>query len=467
MNHTKFTLFPHIDIVFRSLYYATEAPGCLRALAAVAKSIFSLMDDLKVKVYINGDMNRVAEVDYHPQMQYRDFLASCREKLHLRSHAKCRIFDSTGDEYSDDDMELLDPNEPLFLSQGEDFQKTASLAVYEEVRPLGEGGFGTVKLYRHRLTGEEVAIKFVEMKSMESFEDVNRVFAEMNVLRSLRHPHIVALLETFNLPDKLCIVMEFCRGGELKNLVDTEGPLSEDRAYSIAIQICEAMRFCHNSSVVHRDLKMENLLFADSMQLMIKVVDFGIAGAFRVGGHSETSDAGSLLYTAPEVINGSDTRSLPALDIWSMGCIFYYMVAGKHPFESGSAEEAVASILAGRFAPLPASVSKPWGFIIRGMLQTRRDRRWDMLHIEAHLQKHRDTSEPCADCLYNLEEEKKPAEERKVAKDSSTTALKTNPVKSKSFRTPASVKQSAASPVKGRPKEIRPKPTTSKTTRPK
>lgn len=438
----------------------------MRVLAA-RDNIFSLMDDLKVKVYINGDMTRVAEVDYHPQMQYRDFIDSCREKLHLRSHAKCRIFDSTGDEYSDDDMELLDPNEPLFLSQGEDFQKTASLAVYEEIQALGEGGFGTVKLYRHRLTGEDVAIKFVEMRSMESFEDINRVFAEMNVLRSLRHPHIVALLETFNLPDKLCIVMEYCRGGELKKLVDAEGPLSEDRAYSIAIQICEAMRFCHNSSVVHRDLKMENLLFADSMQLIIKVVDFGIAGAFRVGGQSETSDAGSLLYTAPEVINGSDTRSLPALDIWSMGCIFYYMVAGKHPFESESAEEAVSSILAARFPPLPTSVSKPWAHVIKGMLQSRRDRRWDLLHIEAHLQKHRDNPVPCADCIYNLEEEKKPAEERKVVKEPSTTALKTNPVKSKSFRAPPSIKQTAVSPVKGRPKEGRQKLASNKTTRPK
>lgn len=421
------------------------------------------MDDLKVKVYVNGDMTRMAEVDYHPQMQYRDFLDSCREKLRLRSHAKCRLFDSTGDEYSDDDMELLDPNEPLFLSQGEDFQKATSLAVYEEVRPLGEGGFGTVTLYRHRITGEEVAIKFVELKSMESFEDINRVFAEMNMLRSLRHPHIVSLLETFNLPDKLCIVMEFCRGGELKTVVDNNGPLPEDQAYSIAIQLCEAMRYCHNASIVHRDLKMENLLFADSMQMIIKVVDFGIAGAFRVGGTSETSDAGSLLYTAPEVITGADTRSLPSLDIWSMGCIFYYMVAGHHPFESETAESAVASILASRMPPLPASVSQPWTHLIKGMLQVKRDKRWDLYHIESHLHKHRDSPQPCSDCLFNAEEEKTPVEDSK----SQSVTSKAAPSKSKSFRMPEKVKPAALSPGKTRPKEGRLKVSSFKTTRPK
>lgn len=425
------------------------------------------MDDLRVKVYVNGDMERSAEVEFHPQMQFRDFLDTCKDKLRLRGHGKCRLFDSTGDEYSDDDMELLDPNEPLFLSQGEDFQKASSLALYEEVKSLGEGGFGTVKLFRHRITGTDVAIKFVEMKSMESFEDINRIFTEMNVLRGLHHPHIVTLLETFNLPDKLCIVMEYCRGGELKHVVDMEGPMNEDRAYSIAIQLCEAMRYCHNANVVHRDLKMENVLFADTMQMAIKVVDFGIAGAFRVGGHSETSEAGSLLYTAPEVINGADTRSLPSLDIWSMGCIFYYLVAGRHPFESETAQGTVSNILAARVPPLPAKLSKPWTHLINGILKLKPERRWDILRIEGHLQKHREDPQPCADCLFAAVEEEVKAEERKQPQ-----GTRAPPAKSKSFRGPSTINAShfkggqspmkgARSPVKGplspvKPRTVRP-----------
>lgn len=368
------------------------------------------MEDLnvvvtQVKVFINGDLSRSAEVGFHPKMRYRDFIDVCKEKLEISPWTRCRLFDSTGDEYSDDDMEYVDVAEPLFLSQGEDFLKNLSLSVYELIRPLGEGGFGQVRLYRHRLSNTEVAIKFVDT-SMKSAEEVSQTFSEMNLLRGLHHTNIVSLLDTFILQDSLCIVMEYCSGGELKAVLKEKGHMEEEQVYSIGMQICEAIRYCHNANVVHRDLKLENILFADLNRVTIKVVDFGIAGVFKVGRRGERSDAGSLLYIAPEVFSGRDNSAAPALDIWSIGCILYYLLVGSHPFVGPNVKAMIDNVTNGRYPPIPSRISQPWHYLIKGLLQMDPERRWSMLRIAEHLRKHKDSPEVCPDCLYGLEETK-------------------------------------------------------------
>lgn len=372
------------------------------------------MEDLtvpvtQVKVFMNGDLSRSAEVGFHPKMLYRDFVDVCKEQLLVNSGVRCRLFDSTGDEYSDDDMEYVDTGEPLFLSQGEDFMRNLSLSVYELIRPLGEGGFGQVRLYRHRLNNSEVAIKFVDT-SMKSAEEVNQTFSEMNVLRGLHHPNIVSLLETFILQDSLCIVMEYCSGGELKTALKENGPMEEEKVYSIGTQLCDAIRYCHNANVIHRDLKLENILFADTRRITIKVVDFGIAGVFKVGHKGERSDAGSLLYIAPEVFSGRDNSAAPALDIWSIGCILYYLLMGFHPFTGPSIKAMVDNATNGRYPPLPGRISAPWHCLIQSLLQVDPDRRWNMLKIAEHLRKHRDSPDLCPDCISIDEETKAPVE---------------------------------------------------------
>ena len=364
------------------------------------------MEDAKVRVFLNGSNSQHAEVDYHPRMAFEDFTVCCQERLGLQPQKKVRLFDLTGDEIYEDDFDMLDPSEPIFLSLGEGFDPASSLAVYESERPLGEGGFGTVELYRHRFSGAQVAIKSVPLSSLESTEDVSRVFGEVAILRKLKHFNIVQMLDALLLPDRICLIMEFCQGGELKTLIETEVRLSEDKAYSIALQLVSGIRYCHDFYVIHRDLKLENVLFADRMQQFVKIVDFGISGAFKVGAASERSDAGSLPYAAPEVITGADNRARPALDVWGLGCIFYYMVVGKHPFLAESLRESIRNIETGRYHPLPPDLSPPWRHVINGALQVSRTRRWSVSRIEEHLQRHRDDPKECPECTQGMEEEK-------------------------------------------------------------
>ena len=339
----------------------------------------------------------------------------CKEKMSIASHVKCKIFDATGGELSEDDIEYITPEEPLFISQGEDFMKSSSLAIYSQISVLGEGGFGSVYLYEHKLNKKQAAIKFVDLTTIESPEEVNRTYAEIGVLRGLKHPNIVTLVDAFDSDNKICFVMEYCSGGELKDYVEQFGPLPESEVYNLASQIAEAIRYCHNSKVIHRDLKLENILFANNNREQIKIVDFGIAGIFTVGVSAERSDAGSLLYIAPEVLMGIDNRANPALDVWSMGCIFYYMLMKTHPFMAETQQEVIQKIKKCDYVPLSSSISPPWHRLIRGMLKISANKRWNMMRITEHLYKYK------YDNLASLSSE---SEEEKVVEEVKAPAKK-------------------------------------------
>jgi serine/threonine protein kinase len=112
------------------------------------------------------------------------------------------------------------------------------------------------------------------------------------------------------------------------------GKFSELNARKIVYQIIDGISYCHERRIVHKDLKLENVLFKvepDDDNLDISIIDFGIAGVV-VGGVGEAVDAGSLPYMAPEVLSGSDADTSFALDVWAIGIMFYTMIYGKLPF---------------------------------------------------------------------------------------------------------------------------------------
>ncbi|OMJ73593.1 hypothetical protein SteCoe_27694 [Stentor coeruleus] len=345
-----------------------------------------------VTIFLNGKLDKKCEVKLYKRLTVTDIIQGCKEKLSLNNHIKCKLLDSRGEELSDDDLEFINNEEPLFLSQGEKFAKSSSMAIYQEIRKLGQGGFGTVYLYRSKLTNKEVAIKFVDLRKIFSPQDVQRLFSEISILRGLKHRNIVDLIDVFDLENKSCFVMEYCSGGELKEYVQNSGPLSEKEVYRIVIQIVDAIRYCHNSSIVHRDLKLENILFLRPSHKTVKIVDFGISGMFFLGKASENerSDAGSLHYIAPEVLTRSDNRANPALDIWSLGCIIYAMLTKTLPFLGKTRKEIMSKIINCEYQPLPTTISKPWHKLIKGMLRKRPDSRWDMIRISDHLFKYKD-----------------------------------------------------------------------------
>ena len=341
-------------------------------------------------IYLNTNISISCETQVTSNMTLSTLIASCKSKLKVKNSAKCILYDSGGGELSEDDLEFINPEDPLFLSQGEEFSKASSLALYKKISSLGQGGFGSVSLYEHRQSHQKVAIKFIDVKSLTSPEDINRVYTEIGVLRGLNHPNIVKLHEAFMLNEEICFVMEYCSGGELGGYLDQSGPMPEVKLYPLALQIVDAVRYCHNSHIVHRDLKMENILFVNEAHCMIKIVDFGISGIFSPGQSGDKSSAGSMLYIPPEVYKGSDIGANPALDVWAMGCIFYYLLTGRHPFMHDHIKEIVSHIEKAQYEPLPSTITRAWHKLIKGMIRLNPQNRWDIIKIQRHLEKYYD-----------------------------------------------------------------------------
>lgn len=266
-------------------------------------------------IYLNSDPSKKIRVLFTRTTSLSSILSKCKEKFQLNSLSKCILYDLRGDQIAEDDLEYLNPQEPLFLSKGEDFSCNTLKALYDKVKSLGKGGFGTVKLYKNKITKALVAIKFINTKSLFRPEFVSRTYKEIQVLRDLNHPNIVKLMDVIVTTNHICFVMEYCQGGELKQYVNSKDFLTKEEIISFSLQICDAVRYCHNSKVIHRDLKPENIMFKDPNHQKIVIVDFGIAGIFNLGTCGEKSTAGSLYYLAPEVLNGTNNSACPELDI--------------------------------------------------------------------------------------------------------------------------------------------------------
>ncbi|XP_061004003.1 serine/threonine-protein kinase 33 isoform X2 [Dama dama] len=168
---------------------------------------------------------------------------------------------------------------------------------------------------------------------------------EVDILKSVKHEHIIHLEQVFETPKKMYLVMELCEDGELKEILDRKGHFSENETRWIIQSLASAIAYLHNKDIVHRDLKLENIMVKSSfidanneMNLNIKVTDFGLA--VKKHGRSEAmlqTTCGTPIYMAPEVINAHDYSQ--QCDIWSIGVIMYILLCGKAPFMASSEEK--------------------------------------------------------------------------------------------------------------------------------
>lgn len=199
---------------------------------------------------------------------------------------------------------------------------------YQIIRTLGEGSFGKVKLAYHLTTGQKVALKIINRKTLAKSDMQGRIEREISYLRLLRHPHIIKLYDVIKSKDEIIMVIEFA-GKELFDYIVQKGKMEENEARRFFQQIISAVEYCHRHKIVHRDLKPENLLLDD--QLNVKIADFGLSNFMSDGNFLKTS-CGSPNYAAPEVISGK-LYAGPEVDVWSCGVILYVMLCGRLPFD--------------------------------------------------------------------------------------------------------------------------------------
>lgn len=215
---------------------------------------------------------------------------------------------------------------------------------YKLEETLGIGSSGKVMLAVHTLTGLKVAIKILDRQTIDDSE-AGRARTEINIMRQLFHPHIVRLFEVIDTPTNVYIVMEYMESGELYYYIKKHFRLHEDEARHLFQQIISGVQYCHHHMIVHRDLKLENLILDSKHN--VKIVDFGL-GYFMRDGHFLNRSCGSPNYAAPELI----CRQLyagPEVDVWSCGVILYALLCGRLPFVDDNLPGLYAKIKSGLY----------------------------------------------------------------------------------------------------------------------
>ena len=205
---------------------------------------------------------------------------------------------------------------------------------YELLRHIARGGMADVYLARDGLLGREVALKvlFPEFANDPNF--VERFRREAQAAANLNHPNIVGIYDWGQERGTYYIVMEHVSGRSMSDVLRSTGPLHPDRAAEIVSDVAGALSTAHAAGLVHRDIKLGNILVSDSGD--VKVADFGIATALVSGGDAALTQHGSVMGTAtyfsPEQAQGKalDGRS----DLYSLGVVLYEMLAGVPPFQA-------------------------------------------------------------------------------------------------------------------------------------
>ncbi|EAR93776.2 Serine/Threonine kinase domain protein (macronuclear) [Tetrahymena thermophila SB210] len=247
---------------------------------------------------------------------------------------------------------------------------------------LGVGSFGEVKLAIHKKSGTKFAIKIMNLKNMNSFQEIQGIEREVRVHSLLKHPNIIEYHDSFQENEFVFIVLDYASNGNLYSLLYKKRSFSEKEAYKYFSQTCEAIKYLHSINIVHRDLKPENILLDDEFN--IKVCDFGWCTEDIE--NPRNTFCGTYEYMAPEIVfrQPYDYR----IDIWALGVLIYELLHGCAPFKGKTFKEIQRKIEKGdvQFSDQISDLSKQ---LICKVLQANPSRRISIEDIMSHAWMHK------------------------------------------------------------------------------
>ncbi|KAI3436682.1 hypothetical protein D9Q98_006098 [Chlorella vulgaris] len=219
-------------------------------------------------------------------------------------------------------------------------------------RTIGEGTYAKVKYGQHSETGQAVAVKVLAKEALVRSGMVEQIKREITILKQIRHPHIVNLLEVMSSKDCIFMVLELVTGGELFDKIVAEGPMKEPVARRVFSQLLDAVGHCHDQGVYHRDLKPENVLLCSDGT--VKLSDFGLGALPSSTGVDQLlrTTCGTPNYVAPEVLAKRGYKGGPA-DVWSLGVLLYVLLSGCLPFDEDDLVALFAKISNARYEVPP------------------------------------------------------------------------------------------------------------------
>ncbi len=273
-------------------------------------------------------------------------------------------------------------------------------------KELGEGAFGKVFLTKIEGDNDIYATKIYDRDIIEKTPDLERYMkSEISILNRLNHPNIVKFRDAKKTKKHFYLVMEYCNGGELGKALEKYQkkfgkPFSEEIVQYLMRQIMSAFNYLHSKSIMHRDIKLENILIkynneADKENLnllkaQVKIIDFGFACILNSPNVLKESIVGNPMNMDPLILKklnsngrirrlGYDIK----VDIWSLGSICYEMLIGRSAFDAEDMEELVDKIESGKYQ-IPTNLSKEVISFINGMLQYDSKNRMNCEQLSKH-----------------------------------------------------------------------------------
>ncbi len=257
---------------------------------------------------------------------------------------------------------------------------TTKMKFYKYGRLLGKGAFGKVNLSLHVLTGRLVAIKSINKSKIKSERHKSKIEMEKSIMKTLSSSdYIVKMFETYETKKHICIVMEYICAGDLLSYIKKRSKLSEPIAKFIFKQIILAIQFIHNHNIVHRDIKLDNILI--DLDNKIKICDFGVSKRIN-NNEIMYEQCGTPTYIAPEILRGKGYEGY-SVDIWSAGVVLYAMLSGTVPFKGNNLRELHQLILNGQYKPI-VDISKEANNLLKKILEIEPKKRISINDILSH-----------------------------------------------------------------------------------
>ena len=223
---------------------------------------------------------------------------------------------------------------------------STKMKFYKYGRLLGKGAFGKVNLSLHTLTGRLVAIKSINKSKIITERQKSKIQIETSIMKTLSSSdYIVKFFETYETQKHICIVMEYICAGDLLSYIRKRNKLNEQTAKYIYKQIILGIQYIHNHNIIHRDIKLDNILI--DLDNKIKICDFGVSK--RINNNDKIYEqCGTPTYIAPEILKGKGYVGY-GVDVWSSGVVLYAMLSGTVPFKGNNLKDLHDAIMKGNY----------------------------------------------------------------------------------------------------------------------